>query len=200
MKKITLMLFVLALVPSVLYAKNDDDLKNIEEYLNNIKTLEADFIQTASNGNNSNGKIYIQKPNKVNMQYDEATNISIIGDGKYVVYHDKDLDQVTHISYKDIPATLILGNDIKIDGKNIKATNFYKDVSTTSVVLEYVDNDNVGPITLIFNNNPFELKQWKIVDPQGVEIVLSLYNVNRDIKLDDKLFKFKDKRFNPLGD
>lgn len=173
--------------------------KDIESYLNKIKTIEADFIQTASNGSYGKGKLYIQKPNKINMQYDENTNVSIIGDGKYVVYHDKDLDQVTHINYKDIPATLILGNDIKIDGKAIKARDFYQDEGVTSVTFDYLDNDSVGPITLTFDNSPLKLRQWKIIDPQGIEIIISLYNIKQDGKLDSGLFKFKNKKYNPLS-
>lgn len=199
MKKLILVIVALLFAGT---ARADDVqvVRQIEDYLNGIKTMEADFIQTASNGSTAEGKIYIQKPNKVNMQYSKDTNVSIIGDGKYVVYHDKDLDQVTHISYNDIPATLILGNDIKVDGKSLKASNIYQDAGITSAVFEYPENDNIGPITLTFNNTPFELKQWRIVDPQGVEIVLSLSNINKDIKLDSKLFKFKNKRFNPLDD
>lgn len=52
------------------------------------------------------------------MEYGAPTNVLIVGDGNYIVYNDTDLDQVTHIDYDDIPATLILANDIKIDGKN----------------------------------------------------------------------------------
>lgn len=198
MKKLILSLVLSIVLSSPAFAETES-LKQVEDYLNNIKTLEADFIQIASNGASSEGKLYIQKPNKINMQYTDDTNISLIGDGKYVVYHDKDLDQVTHISYSDIPATLILGNDIKIDGKKLKASNFYKDNGITSVTFEYADSDNVGPITLVFDNDPFELKQWKIIDPQGIEISLSLFNIKRDIKLNKNLFRFKDKRFDPLS-
>lgn len=200
MKKIFLAFIFVYMFSNFAHADNSESLKKVENYLNNIKTMEADFIQIASNGSSSEGKLYIQKPNKINMKYTDDTNISLIGDGKYVVYQDMDLDQVTHINYKDIPATLILANDIKIDGKNLKASNFYKDGGITSVTFEYAESDNVGPITLIFNNDPFELKQWKIIDPQGIEISLSLYNVKRDIKLDRNLFKFKNKKFDPLSD
>lgn len=172
-------------------AQTATDLKAIEDYLNNITTLEADFVQTASNGNTTEGRLFIAKPNKIRMEYAAPTNVLIVGDGNYIVYNDKDLDQVTHIDYDDIPASLILANNIKIDGKNLKVTDFYKDAGTVSATLEYAKNKDVGPITLIFSNNPLELKQWKIVDPQSVEITVSLYDAVKDGKLDDSLFKFK---------
>ncbi len=172
-------------------AQTSADLKAIEDYLNNIKTLEADFVQTASNGNTTEGRLFIAKPNKIRMKYAAPTNVLIVGDGSYIVYNDKDLDQVTHIDYDDIPASLILANDIKIDGKKFKVKDFYKDAGTISATLEYAQNKEIGPITLIFSNNPLELKQWKIIDPQSVEITVSLYDAVRDGNLDSGLFKFK---------
>lgn len=179
---------------SAAQAQTAADIQQIESYLNNIKTLKASFVQTASNGNTSEGKLYIEKPNKVRMEYDAPVNVLIVGDGDYIVYNDKDLDQITHIDYDDIPASLILSNTIKIDGKKLKITDFYKDSGTTEAVLEYADNKDIGPITLIFGNRPFELKQWKITDPQSVQITVSLYNAEKDETLPDNLFKFKQQK------
>lgn len=121
----------------------------------------------------------------------------IVGNGDFIVYHDKDLDQVSNIDYEDIPASLILGNDIRIDGKNIKITDFYQDSGTTIATLEYTKG-GIGPITLVFNNQPFELRQWKIVDPQSVEVTVSLYGSKTDEKLPASLFRFR-KPNNPLN-
>lgn len=180
-------------------AQTAADVKQIEDYLNNIKTLEADFVQIASNGGTAEGKLYIAKPNKIRMEYADPTSVLIVGDGDYIIYNDKDLDQVTHIDYDDIPASLILANDIKIDGKKLKITDFYKDPGQTSVTLDYKEKGDIGPITLIFSTDPFELKQWKIVDPQSVEVAVSLYDAQKDISLDDSLFKFKKQKSNPLN-
>lgn len=193
MKKIWLSLFLLYAFSA--QAQTAADLTKIENYLNNIKTLEASFVQTASNGTVSEGMLYIAKPSKIRMEYAAPTSVLIVGNGDYVVFNDKELDQITNIDYDDIPATMILANNIKIDNENLKVTDFYKDAGITSITLEYGNNKDVGPITLVFNNQPFELKQWKIVDPQSVEVTLSLYNTTEDKPLDDSLFKFtKEKR------
>ena len=200
MKKFVLIIAAaLLMLPISAKASQEEALRQIETYLNSIKTLEADFVQTSSNGGPAEGKLYIAKPNKIRMEYDDPTSVLIVGDGNYIVYNDKELDQVTHIDYDDIPASLILANDIKIDGKNIKASNFYQDAGITSVTLDYKDKGDVGPITLLFSNSPLELKQWKIVDPQNIEVKISLYNSMQDGELDSSLFKFKDKKSNPLN-
>ena len=178
-------------------AQSAENIKKIETYLNNMQSMEAEFVQMSRNGGTAEGRLFIEKPNKIRMEYAAPTNVLIVGDGNYIVYNDTDLDQVTHIDYEDIPATLILAKDIKIDGKKIKVADFYQDSGTTSITLDYAEKGDLGPITLVFSNNPMELKQWKIVDPQSVEVTVSLYNIKKDGALDEKLFKFKDKKSSP---
>ena len=101
---------------------------------------------------------------------------------------------------KDISRTAGGDDDIEIyvDGKNIKVDSFYKDGGTTIIGLDYKEKGDMGPITLTFGNSPFELKQWKIVDPQSVEISVSLYGIQTDNELDQSLFQFR-KKTNPLS-
>ena len=181
------------------WAQNAENIKKIETYLNNIKSLEATFVQMASNAATAEGRLFIKKPNKIRMEYADPVNVLIVGDGNFIVYNDTELGQVTHIDYDDIPASLILANDIKIDGKKIKVSDFYQDSGSTSITLDYTSGGDIGPITLVFSNNPMELKQWKIVDPQSVEVAVSLYDAKKDIPLDDKIFKFKEKKSSGKG-
>lgn len=171
--------------------KDAQKIQQIEDYLNNVMTLKASFVQTASNGSTAEGKLYIEKPNKIRMEYNEPTNVLIVGDGKNIIYNDKDLDQVTNIDYEDVPASLILANNIKIDGKQIDVSNYYEDAGSVVVKLKYPSKPEIMPITLTFTNKPFALRQWSIVDPQSVEVIVSLYDVEADVALDDDLFKFK---------
>lgn len=167
-----------------------EDIKKVENYLNAIKTMRADFVQIASNGEKIEGRIYIEKPNKIRMEYDAPSNVLIVGNGDYIVYYDKELDQITNIDYEDIPAAAILANTVKIDGKKLKITDFYKDPGVMRLSLQYADAGDLGPFTLVFAGNPFELRQWKVVTPQAMEVSLSLYNTVVDGKIDNALFKF----------
>ena len=76
-------------------------------------------MQTASNGSVSEGKIYIAKPNKIRMEYAPPTSVEIVGNGDFVVFNDKELEQITNIDYEDIPATLVLSDNVKIDNYKI---------------------------------------------------------------------------------
>ena len=189
MKKL---LFAALLIAGSAHAENAD-LGKIESYLNNISTLEANFVQMSSNGGSAEGKIYIEKPSKIRMEYTAPDPLLIVGNGEYIIYNDKELDQITNIDYKDIPGTMILSNKIKFDGKNLKVTDFYKDRGQTSVTVEMPNSPGVKPITLIFDNAPFRLKQWKVIDQQNIEVTISLFDAEQDKKLSENLFKFNKK-------
>ena len=190
MKKIILaVLFFAMAAVEARAAANKEDIAKVESYLNSIKTLSADFIQIASNGEQVEGHLYVEKPNKIRMEYKAPSNILIVGNGDYIVYYDKELDQITNIDYEDIPAAMVLANTVKI-GKDLKVTDFNKDPGITKISLKYNDSGDLGPFTLVFANNPFELKQWKVITPQSLEVSLSLYGTVVDGKLNQDLFKF----------
>jgi len=183
---------------SVFATTQTEDVKKVEEYLNSIKTISADFVQIASNGEKVEGHMYVEKPNKIRMEYNEPSNILIVGNGDYIVYYDKELEQVTNIDYEDIPAAMVLANTVKI-GKDLKVTDFAKDPGMTRVSLKYNKGGDLGPFTLVFNNNPFELKQWKVITPQSLEVSLSLYDTVVDGKLNEELFNFNKREAQKAG-
>ena len=188
MKK--LILTLVTLLSFSAHADDKKDIKAIETYLNSIKTLSANFIQIASNGEKAEGRIYIEKPNKIRMEYAPPSNILVVGNGDYIVYYDKELEQITNIDYDDIPAAMILANTVSLGSDAIKVTGFHKDAGMTRINLQYTDAADLGPFTLVFSNNPFTLKQWKVITPQSLEVSLSLYDTVIDSKLDQSLFKF----------
>jgi len=191
MKKI--LFLMLLLCASVVQAQTPTDIKKIEDYLNSMTTMESSFVQMASNGATSEGKLYISKPSKIRMEYAPPTDVLIVGNGDEIIFHDRELDQITNIDYDDIPGTKILIDTIKIDNQALKVTDFYKDAGSTTITLEYAKQKDMGPMTLVFSNKPFELKQWKIIDPQSVEVTLSLYDTMINEPLDENLFSYKVK-------
>ncbi|MBR6356298.1 MAG: outer membrane lipoprotein carrier protein LolA [Alphaproteobacteria bacterium] len=186
--------FLLTLAGTFLFcsAANADkaDLTKIENYLNNLSTLKAGFVQMASNGGTAEGKIYISKPSKIRMEYTAPEPLLIVGNGDYIIYNDKELDQVTNIDYKDIPATMILTKKISFDSGDLKVVDFYKDSGQVAVTVETPNTPSVKPITLIFDQSPFRLKQWKVIDPQNIEITVSLFDIEEDATIGNEMFKF----------
>ena len=51
--------------------------------------------------------------------------------------------------------------------------------------------EETGQLTLVFSDKPLNLKKWIVIDPQGISTSISLLSTERDITLDEKLFKVK---------
>lgn len=64
-----LALLIGLLLSGEVQAQSAENIKKIETYLNNIKSLEATFVQMASNGATAEGRLFIEKPNKIRMEY-----------------------------------------------------------------------------------------------------------------------------------
>lgn len=94
---VSLALFAQGAVAS---AKTDPGIKRFDDFMENVKTLEASFTQEVVSedghiGRTSVGKIYLSRPGKFRWEYETPIPQEIISDGKKVWVFDKDLEQVT---------------------------------------------------------------------------------------------------------
>ena len=79
-----------AALPSATHA---GDLARVEDYLNDLTTLKADFVQINPDGGTVTGELYYQRPDKMRLDYDPPSDILIISDGWTIVYYDRRGDQ-----------------------------------------------------------------------------------------------------------
>lgn len=68
-----------------------DPLDAVSRHLNGISTLETDFTQYNANGSISTGRLYIQRPGRMRMEYDANGNgaLMIVGAGTVSLYDTK---------------------------------------------------------------------------------------------------------------
>ncbi|MBT5778494.1 MAG: outer membrane lipoprotein carrier protein LolA, partial [Rhodospirillaceae bacterium] len=65
-----------------------------------------------------------------------------------------------------------------------------------AITLVKSEDPGLGSLTLYFSEAPMELKQWKVIDAQGLVTTVALFNAETNIDLDAKLFVFDDPREN----
>mgnify|MGYP001254697159 CR=1 FL=1 len=56
-------------------SKTENNFRAVKEYLNNLNTLEASFIQISSDGNVKRGKIFLNLPGKLRIDYIQTQEI-----------------------------------------------------------------------------------------------------------------------------
>ena len=69
------------------------------------------------------------------------------------------------------------------------------DVDDKSAMIEIEDKATFGgksDITLVFDPDPFALKQWTVLDPQGFQTVATLFDIHLVSKPDPSLFHIDD--------
>lgn len=176
--------------PAQLSPADKADIARIEENLNGIRTLQSRFLQVASNGSVAEGDLYIARPGRMRIQYDPPTPILIVADGTYLIYHDKELEQVTHVGLDSSPAGILLREKISLTAGDLTVTRLERGANVFRVTVVRTKDSNEGSLTLVFGDNPLALRKWTVVDPQGVSTEVSLQNPQHGAPLKPELFRF----------
>ncbi|PPR79376.1 MAG: Outer-membrane lipoprotein carrier protein [Alphaproteobacteria bacterium MarineAlpha2_Bin1] len=190
--KISLLLVPLFLFfSSSSFSKNSEQIINeIESYFNNINTLQAKFIQLDENGIYKSGTLMVAKPGKIRFDYNKPSSVLIVSDGEYVIFYDKKVEQLNRIHINKIPIQFLLTNNFSFKKNNILIKNIQFEGNVITLSIQYDKNVLTNKIKLLFESNPLILRQWIVEDSQGYKTRISLEDINTDIKLDEKKFKF----------
>src|SRR5690242_10048395 len=84
--------------PVRLSPQDEAELARVQAYLDEIKTLQSRFQQFSGEGGTAAGTIYLQRPGKMRIVYDDPTPILIVADGREVYYWDKKLQELSQIN------------------------------------------------------------------------------------------------------
>lgn len=183
-----------AVEPAILSPDQRIAIGRIEDYLNNVTTLEARFVQIAEDGM-AEGQIYLSRPGKMRVEYDPPVPILMVASPPWVMYHDSKLDQTSFVLTSRTPATFFLRENISLND-GITITNFEQTRGAVRLSMITEDNPDAGSITVVLEYQPMRLVKWIVVDAQGKRIETALLNPRFGVALDKKLFSIIDPRRN----
>ena len=187
--KFCLYVFLIILSCHASYAveKNKSAKIQIKNFFENLNTLEANFIQVSPSGNVSNGKIYLNLPGKLRIDYENPNNLLITCKGFWIVIQDREAKTTNNIPLKNSPFAILLENRSFLNNQNIKADYSIK-AGIISLKLKSQNNDNQESLVLEFSKNPFSLKKWVIRDSLGENTTVLIQNAKYNNKLSHLLF------------
>ena len=171
-------------------SKKISAIERINAYLNGIKTLRADFLQVATNGEIASGKLYMSRPGKIRFEYKPPSPILILSDGTFLIYIDKHLEGMTHFFLSNSPIGFLVKKSVRITD-DTEIISFSQKANIIRIKLAKLNQIDKGTITLNFTNQPFSLRKWVIADAQGVETTVILNNMEKNIALNPELFEFE---------
>lgn len=175
-----------------------EPLARVEAYLNGIDTMRSSFVQINPDGAQVTGELYYARPDKMRLEYDPPSRILIVANQWQVIYHDRRLKQVSHLLTGSTPLGFLLEEDIELSG-DVTVTAVDEAGGELRVTLVQTEEPGQGSITLVFAEQPLELRRWTVVDAQGLPTHVLLDGIETGVTLDDELFVFHNPRFDPAG-
>jgi outer membrane lipoprotein-sorting protein len=162
--------------------------ERLNAYFNSFSTLQGDFIQFAADGRRFEGKLYVQRPGKMRFEYRPPVTMEVVADGTSVAIRDRKLATQDLYSIGQTPLKFLLKEQMSLE-RDTTVTGVSTKGDILSVKLE--DRSTLGgtsKITLNFDLAANTLRQWVVIDPQGYETSVSLYNLDTQRRPDQKNF------------
>ena len=168
-------------------------LSDISAYVNDIKSVTANFTQINSKGQQATGKIYIKRPGRMRFEYDPPNGALVVaGNGRLTITDPKSKSATKVYPLRKTPLNIIL--ERKVDfSKDALVQGHEARGEFTHLTLRDPKQPRMGTAELIFSNGPVSLRQWVITDPQNRETTLLLSNIQNAPKLSNKLFRIEPK-------
>lgn len=183
--------------PARLTAEQRALVGRIEAYFNGVRTMRARFLQAASTGQMAEGSVVLRRPGRMRIEYDPPVPILIVADGTWLIYHDQKLNQISYLPLGSTPAGILVEDEIDLDGGGLTITGFDRAAGVIRLTVVRTASPADGSLTLAFSESPLGLRQWRVVDAQGVATTVSLSEIETGVKLDPELFRFVDPRGRP---
>jgi outer membrane lipoprotein-sorting protein len=190
------LLFVLAAMAPASAAKwtaqQSADLDRVSAYLNSIKTMRGGFTQIGPQGQVDQGKFYILKPGKIRFDYDPPNPTLVISDGLSIAVYNTRLNTANRYPLTGTPLNLLLSDHLDLKKSSV-ITGVQHSPGQLIVTGRASDRNATGNITIVFTDPTLELRQWTIVDAQGLPTTVSINNVQQGVPLPESAFKINRK-------
>lgn len=167
------------------------DLAKVENYLQNLKTAQARFVQTTHNGQQLVGTFSLKRPGKLRFEYDPPVKNFVVADGMFIYFYDGELEEQTNAPIGTTLADFFLRKNFSLsEGLTVKEAKRAGGLLQVQVVQS--DDPEGGSLSFAFTENPLELKRWRVIDAQGLITEVELFYIKRDVEFDSKLFVYVD--------
>jgi outer membrane lipoprotein-sorting protein len=168
------------------------DMKRVSDYLNTIKSVQGRFTQIAADGRTAQGTFYLRKPGRIRFEYDKPNPILIVADGSSVAVSNSQLKTTDRYPLINSPLRLLLSENANL-GSDPRITNVRKETGILSFTARETAGPARGSITLLFSDNgQLELRQWEVVDAQGVRTTIALNEVRQEPNIPPQMFVIQE--------
>ncbi len=166
-------------------------LRDIEDYLNSLTTLQARFIQINPDGSSVEGTISMRRPGEMRVEYDPPVPNLMVANGTFLIVIDRQLGEATHLPLNLTPAYFFLREKVSFaDGLSVLGLERHAGLIRVQVALD--EDPGAGSVVVTLQDRPLTLRQWTVIDGQDAQTRVTLVDTRFGLKLDDDLFTYID--------
>ncbi len=172
-------------------AQDKADIARIEAYLNSTESIRSEFVQLASGGRFAQGTIYIERPKRLRIEYRNPATMQVYANGSWLILVDTELETVSHVPINSTPAGFLVRDRIKLSG-DVTVDRVGRGKKTISIELVQTEDPEAGRFILTFADAPLQLRQWTVIDGQGVSTNVQLVSPAFNVPIPRDVFVFDD--------
>ena len=177
-----------------LSAQDQADVRRVEAYLNSVRALHSKFLQVAPDGGVSSGQAWLVRPGRLRFQYNPPAPFLLVANHGLLVFNDSQLKQTSNIPLSSTPLGLLLQDNLRLSG-DVTIVGFARAPGQLQVGVVRTASPQDGVLTLMFADNPLQLRQWTVLDQQRHETRVTLTDAQVGGSYPDSLFEFIDPKF-----
>jgi outer membrane lipoprotein-sorting protein len=177
----------------------DEAVARASAWLDSARVLNANFVQIGPDGKRSEGSLSVVRPGRMLFQYTNPARFEIVADGRSVAIIDHKLNTQDEYFIGQTPLKFLLSDHIDM-ARDTRVLSVGQEGD--SVTIEIEDKAALGGtarITLVFDASTYALKQWTVVDAQGYQTVVTLFDLDLTAQPDPSLFHIDEQPANRPG-
>ena len=159
--------------------------QRVADHFSAVRSMKGQFVQFDAAGNQTEGTFYMERPGKIRFDY-SGSPVRVISDGSQVAVNNRKLNTWDLYPLSKTPLKLLLDQRIDLSSANIQSVKEGPDLTT--IVMGDKSIFGNSRITMMFDPNTFDLRQWTIRDAQGKDTTVMVYNVEDGVSVNNDLF------------
>ena len=178
-------IFIIFIFSTNFALSTDQIFTRVQEYLLNMRTLQANFSQINYTGDIMTGKLYLKKPGKIRFSYDPPHNLQIVSKQQALLIFDPKSSGSGPLTYplSSTPLGFLIKN--KVDALINKSS---KSFEIDDKMFIKIQNPQYR-ISIEFKKKPVSLVGWEFENQIGEIIRVSLNNIKTNNFISNEIFK-----------
>jgi len=178
---------VLLLSTSILRA-DPYSLENLSDYLTNLKSLKANFVQVNADGSESSGIILMKRPGRMRFEYNKPDKtLVIVSAGALAIFDPKGDQEPMTYPVRNNPISLLLKSEIDLVNSGM-VSNYAQKLDEAVLIIKDPTKPERGSVELLFSGVQPKLKKFTIKNENGTSTSIVLEDTEYPKNISNTLF------------